>query len=106
MSGMFKMVNPWALLVLFLIVVALFFTVFYITSWLSGRLHFIREDRITLQFAGSKKSLVHGSVFAAVLFSGMGGAGLMLMPIMIYHAFQLFYISIVARRMGRLQEHP
>jgi sodium/bile acid cotransporter 7 len=44
---------------------------------------------------------MHGSVFAAVLFSGISGAGLFLLPIMIYHAFQLFYISLVARKMGR-----
>jgi len=35
------------------------------------------------------------------LFSGMSGAGILLLPIMIYHAFQLFWISIVAGRMQR-----
>ncbi|MDD4754771.1 MAG: bile acid:sodium symporter, partial [Prolixibacteraceae bacterium] len=58
-----------------------------------------REDRITLQFAGTKKSLVHGSVFASVLFGTISTAGIWLLPIMIYHSFQLFYISIAARRM-------
>jgi sodium/bile acid cotransporter 7 len=64
-------------------------------------MHFTREDRITLQFAGTKKSLVHGSVFASVLFSGISGAGIFLLPIMIYHSYQLFYISILARKMAK-----
>ncbi len=105
MSGMFATVSPLVFVVLLALVVGLFFTVFYLTAFLSDKFHFSREDRITFQFAGSKKSLVHGSVFAALLFAGYDGAGLFLLPIMLYHAFQLFYISIVARRLGRLQEH-
>lgn len=101
MSGMFETVSPAVLAALLAIVLALFFVVFFLTGFLSDRLRFGREDRITCQFAGSKKSLMHGSVFAAVLFSGISGAGLFLLPIMIYHAFQLFYISLVARKMGR-----
>jgi len=101
MSGMFETVSPAVLAALLAIVLALFFVVFFLTGFLSDCLRFGREDRITCQFAGSKKSLMHGSVFAAVLFSGISGAGLFLLPIMIYHAFQLFYISLVARKMGR-----
>jgi sodium/bile acid cotransporter 7 len=106
LSGMFRSVSMPLLFLLVAVTVVLFFAVFNITGWISDRQGFTREDKITTRFAGSKKSLVHGSVFAALLFSGTGGIGLYLLPIMIYHAFQLFYISIVARRMGRLQEYP
>lgn len=99
-SGIFSNVRVWVLAGLFGCVVALFFVVFGLTGWLANHLRFNREDRITLLFCGSKKSLVHGSVFASVLFAGISGSGIFLLPIMIYHAFQLFYISLVARKAG------
>lgn len=100
-SGIFRETSPAALLVLAVGVVVLFFLVYHVLNLLTGLLKFNREDRITVLFCGSKKSLVHGSVFANVLFSGMSGAGVFLLPIMIYHAFQLFYVSILARSMQR-----
>lgn len=100
-SGIFTSVSWWALGGLTLAVVLLFFIVLNFTGWTAKKLRFSREDRITLQFAGTKKSLVHGSVFASVLFSGISGAGIFLLPIMIYHSFQLFYISILARKMAK-----
>jgi sodium/bile acid cotransporter 7 len=33
-----------------------------------------------------------------VLFAGMSSASIFLVPIMIYHAFQLFIISLIAQR--------
>lgn len=100
LAGMFSSVSWPVLAVLFVVVIILFFAVMHFTRFLAGWMHFSREDMITLQFAGSKKSLVHGSVFASVLFAGISGAGIYLLPIMIYHAFQLFYISLVAKQMS------
>jgi sodium/bile acid cotransporter 7 len=100
MAGIFSQVSWMALIMLSVSVIVLFFVVMYLTGMMAKLLKFNREDRITLIFAGSKKSLVHGSVFASVLFFGIGGAGILLLPIMIYHAFQLFYISVVARRLA------
>lgn len=99
LAGLFSDVSLLVLSGLFVAVVALFFIVFRFTDFLSHKLKFSREDRITLQFAGTKKSLVHGSVFASVLFSASTGSGILLLPIMIYHSFQLFYISLVAKKM-------
>ena len=79
-------------------VILLFFIVYQIILILSRKLGFSTEDRITALFCGSKKSLVHGTVFSNVLFSGMSGSGIFLVPIMIYHAFQLFIVSIIARK--------
>jgi solute carrier family 10 (sodium/bile acid cotransporter), member 7 len=98
LSGIFRTVNPWTFAGLLVIVILLFFSVFGLTAKIGRDCRFNREDRITLQFAGTKKSLVHGTVFANVLFSGMNGTGILLLPIMMYHAFQLFYISMVASR--------
>ncbi|SHF06935.1 solute carrier family 10 (sodium/bile acid cotransporter), member 7 [Mariniphaga anaerophila] len=101
LSGIFTSVSWVALSVLLLAVILLFFFVLKFTGWLAHKMKFSREDRITLQFAGTKKSLVHGSVFSSVLFSGISGAGIFLLPIMIYHSFQLFYISVMARKMSK-----
>lgn len=100
-TGIFEETSPTALLILGIGAIALFFAVYFIIQLFSRLLKFSREDRIAALFCGSKKSLVHGSVFASVLFTGMEGAGIFLLPIMIYHAFQLFYISIIARSMQR-----
>lgn len=99
MAGIFSDISWSALGGLFLAVIMLFFLILTFTGYLSRKLNFSREDRITLQFAGTKKSLVHGSVFASVLFNGISGAGIWLLPIMMYHSLQLFYISLIAHKM-------
>ncbi len=101
LDGLFSGISWTLLATLFVVVILLFFVVLNATRLLAHKLVFPKEDRITLQFAGTKKSLVHGSVFANVLFSGISGTGVLLLPIMIYHSFQLFYISILARNMQR-----
>lgn len=101
LNGVFTSIKVHELLILGASVVALFFFVFEGTKLLMKAFHFGREDQITVLFCGSKKSLVHGSVMAAVLFAGSSFGSLFLVPVMIYHAFQLFYISIVARRYGK-----
>ena len=79
-------------------VIVLFFIIFEGTKFLSTKINLSYADGITALFCGSKKSLVHGTVFGSILFAGNPQAGLFLVPIMIYHAFQLFYISIYARK--------
>ena len=100
-SNLFERI-PWIqLLITTASVVSLFIivyiSIFIISRWVSLN----REDRITALFCGSKKSLVHGTVMSSVLFKGMANQGLMLLPIMIYHAFQLVIISFIAQRMGK-----
>ena len=98
MSGIFAAVSWLTLTVLVAAVVALFFMALSITGIMAKKMHFSIEDKITLQFSGSKKSLVHGSVFYNVIFPGATGSGVYLLPIMIYHAFQLFFVSVLAQK--------
>lgn len=100
-NGIFSSIPNYQLVALFAAVVLVFFIVFEGTKKLTKLMKFNREDRITVLFCGSKKSLVHGSVMVGVLFAGSDLGSLFLVPVMIYHAFQLFYISLVARRYGR-----
>ncbi len=85
------------MLVLFLLVCAL-------TYGISQLLRFNREDRITAVFCGSKKSLVHGSVMAKVLFPGSKIVGIILLPIMLYHALQLVAVSMMAQALAQRQK--
>ncbi|WP_158841215.1 bile acid:sodium symporter family protein [Polaribacter sp. L3A8] len=79
-------------------VMLLFSTAFYLTGFLSKKINLNREDQITAQFCGTKKSLVHGTVFSKILFGNMATIGIILLPLMLFHATQILIISIVATK--------
>lgn len=79
----------------------LFFASYVFTFALSRILRFDLPDTVTLLFCGSKKSLVHGSMMSKVLFPETSLAGVILLPIMIYHALQLIFASVIARRIAQ-----
>lgn len=99
-AGILNSLGIVPLLGLTVCVVLLFFLVMIVSGRCAKQLGFSREDTITTVFCGTKKSLVHGSVMHNVLFSQLAAGGILLLPIMIYHAFQLFYISFVAGKWG------
>ncbi|MER5555444.1 bile acid:sodium symporter family protein [Streptomyces sp. NPDC002793] len=69
-------------------------------SWYGAkRLGFGREDRIAIQFAGSKKSLAAGLPMASVLFGAH--ASLAVLPLMLFHQMQLMVCAVIARRRSR-----
>ncbi|MCL2729894.1 MAG: bile acid:sodium symporter [Actinomycetia bacterium] len=70
-----------------------------VTGYGARRLGFGRADRITVVFAGSKKSLASGLPMAAVLFGGQ--AGLAVLPLMLFHQMQLMVCAVLARRWAR-----
>lgn len=76
-------------------VLILFFLVYYLTGYLARQFRLSREDKITAQFCGTKKSLVHGTVFSKILFES-SAAGIMLLPLMLFHAIQIFIVGMVA----------
>lgn len=104
-SGLFKILETAELLKLFLIVLTMFCLVFLFTGWISRVLGFPIEDRITVQFCGTKKSLVHGSVMGKVIFGNSASLGLMLLPIMLYHISQLLLVAVVAQKYRRRNSH-
>jgi len=99
LDGLFTKLGVLPLLAVFIIVVALFFFFFNLSKWIAKKMNFNREDDITIQFCSTKKSLVHGSVIAAVIFTG--DIGIYLIPIMLYHTFQLIYISYIANQYAK-----
>ena len=84
--------------------IALFFFVFgllYFVSTVSG---FNKEDRSTVVFCGSKKSLVHDSVMASIFFQYAATAGVILLPLMIYHSLQIVFAGMLAGWIKRKNE--
>lgn len=100
-SDVFDKTVSTTIISLTLLLITLFFIVFFIVKWFSTKLHFNDKDTITAIICGSKKSLVHGSVFVILLFPETTKQSLILLPIMIYHAFQLFYMSYQSIRWGK-----
>lgn len=100
-SKVFSGLNPGDLFLLFLLVIIIFTIIFQLIKSFSRGLNFSRKDKITALFCGTKKSLVHGTVFSSVLFKGHPAIGILLMPIMVYHAYQILVISAIAGKYSR-----
>ncbi|WP_247236972.1 bile acid:sodium symporter family protein [Telluribacter sp. SYSU D00476] len=103
-NRLFSQFDAATMLWLTLGIIMLFFLVYYLLMVLCRLIGFNREDQITAVFCGTKKSLVQGAVMSKVLFAGAASAGIILLPIMIYHAFQLLVVSIIAQRLARQNE--
>lgn len=70
-------------------------------SWmLGGALGLSRDDRITLMFSGAHKSLATGAPMARILFPA-AQAGLIVLPLMLYHQLQLTVSAWIAARLAR-----
>ena len=67
-----------------------------VTSWVARKLGFNYADQVAIQFCGTKKSLASGLPMATVMFSG--GAGLIIVPLMIFHQVQLMMCSVRAAK--------
>ena len=90
LQNVFATVSLMSFVILLVSVIMLFFAVYEILKLIAKSLKFSREDSITATFCGSKKSLVHGSLFVMVLGISQDQKVLFLLPIMLYHSFQLF----------------
>lgn len=101
LSGLFTSIGVMDLLLIGVAVMILFGITYFILDKISTLFQFKEEDKITALFCGSKKSLVHGSVMAKVLFGNMASQGIFLVPVMIYHAMQLIVISFIAQRKAK-----
>ena len=70
-----------------------------LTALLGRQLGFNREDRITLLFCGSKKSLASGVPMDKVLFAGQP-MGAIVLPLMLFHQLQLMVCAVLAQRLA------
>ncbi|OYX85100.1 MAG: hypothetical protein B7Y83_05995 [Flavobacteriales bacterium 32-34-25] len=106
-ENVFSGIDSFDFMIIATAVFSLFYLVYFLTGFISNKLGFNTEDKITAQFCGTKKSLVHGTVFAKILFPNPSAMGIVLLPIMLFHAFQIFIISFIATHVGnRKVENP
>jgi sodium/bile acid cotransporter 7 len=75
------------------------------TVWISRRMKFPVEDEATILFGGSNKSLAAGAPMAAVLFPA-ATVGFVLLPIMLYHQFQLMACAAIAGHYAKRADGP
>lgn len=95
-QGLWSSISLNALLMLTLVCCVLLALVLFLTAWLGKRLGFNREDRITIVFGGSKKSMATGVPMAQVLFTG-SLIGPALLPLIIFHQIQLMVCALIAQ---------
>ena len=76
-----------------------------LTHLLGKWLGFSLEDRITILFCGSKKSLATGVPMAQVLFAG-SAIGVLILPLMLFHQIQLMVCAVLAQRYAKREEAP
>lgn len=98
-NQMFRRYSPWHIILLCFAMLVLFFVVYGLTVLSTRILKFNNPDTITALFCSSQKSLVNGTAMSRVLFPGFTAAGVLLLPLMIYHTLQLIVTSaIVGKR--------
>jgi len=69
-------------------------------SWLAGgAMKLKRKDRIAFLFGGSQKSLAMGAPLATILFDP-ATAGIILLPLLVYHFLQLVLAAPLATRLA------
>ncbi|MPM64894.1 hypothetical protein SDC9_111785 [bioreactor metagenome] len=71
-----------------------------LSTFIARKLGFNKEDEITIVFCGSKKSLISGVPMAKVIFPS-ADAGLIVLPLMIFHQLQLMVCAVLAQRYAR-----
>ncbi len=104
-EGLWQLIPLSRLVALTLVCCALLALVLWLTHWLARRLNFNLEDRITILFAGSKKSLATGVPMAQVLFAS-SAVGMIILPLMIFHQIQLMVCAVLAQRYAQRDEEP
>lgn len=72
-----------------------------VAAWLlGGALRLERPNRISFLYAGAQKSIAMGAPLAAVLFPH-GVAGMVLLPVLVYHMAQLIVSAPLATRLRK-----
>jgi len=79
---------------------AVFLAIGHWGAWaLGGLLRLDRPSRVTMLFAGAQKSIAMGAPLATVLFAPEA-AGIVLLPILLYHLVQLVLAAPIAARLS------
>ena len=85
------------------LVVAMLIAALAFTFGLSQASRMSSEDTIAAVFCGSTKSLASGAPMAQILFASYPGAGLIMLPLLMYHSLQLLVGAVIAERFAERQ---
>lgn len=100
-SGLFANMGIRVMAILVFILFLLFVLINGIIYLMTKQAGLGLQDIITALFCGSTKSLMHGTVMAKVMFGAAGQGGIILLPILIYHAMQLTITGIMSQRFSK-----
>lgn len=99
-GGIWHKISPPQLLILLAVCGVLLAVVLAATTFGARALGFSPEDEKAITFCGSKKSLATGVPMAGILFSGPT-AGIIVLPLMIFHQIQLMACSVIAQHYAK-----
>jgi sodium/bile acid cotransporter 7 len=99
-GGIWDLLDAREIGVVFAAVAAMMALAFTGAWTLGGLLRLARPDRITMLFAGAQKSIAVGAPLAATLFPP-AVAGMVLVPILVYHMAQLILSAWIAPVLAR-----
>jgi solute carrier family 10 (sodium/bile acid cotransporter), member 7 len=102
-AGVWSQLSWQSLALVIVLDMLLLATALVITTVLSRRLGFSREDEIAIVFCGSKKSMASGIPMANILFAGQA-VSLIVLPLMLFHQIQLMACAALARRYAQRSE--
>lgn len=103
LSGVWREVGAADVARLLVVCAVLLAVALALTRWLARLFGFSKADEIVIVFCGSKKSLATGVPMASVLFAP-AQAGLILLPILLFHQIQLMACAVIAQRYARRGE--
>jgi sodium/bile acid cotransporter 7 len=104
-EGVWSKVGAFDLVRLLVICAVLLGLVLAATAYTARALRFSKPDEIAIVFCGSKKSLASGAPMAGVLFAP-AQAGLVLLPLMLFHQIQLMACAVIAQAYAKRDPDP
>ncbi|MFZ6872953.1 bile acid:sodium symporter family protein [Undibacterium sp. Di27W] len=99
-QGLWQQLPPVMLFSLLGISALMLALIMALTTIISRRMGFNKEDEITIVFCGSKKSLASGVPMAKVLFASHA-VGMVLLPLMLFHQLQLMVCAVMAQHYAK-----
>ena len=99
-QGLWRQLPPLMLASLLGISALMLAIIMVLTTVISRRMGFSKEDQITIVFCGSKKSLASGVPMAKVLFASHA-LGMVLLPLMLFHQLQLMVCAFMAQHYAK-----
>ena len=99
-GGIWHKISPLTLLILLAVNGTLLAIVLAATTFGARAMGFDPADEKAITFCGSKKSLATGVPMAGILFPGPT-AGVIVLPLMIFHQIQLMACSVIAQHYAK-----